>query len=71
MKLNRHYLTNPVQLLVMTLAFFAILSCTSGKKAMERGDYYQSVISAVDRLRKNPDHKKSTETLQISYPPLR
>ncbi len=45
-----------------------ILSCSSGKKAFENGNYYSAVMQSVDRLRKNPDHKKSVETLSEAYP---
>ncbi len=47
---------------------FILSSCTSGKKALERGDYYQSSLQAIERLRKNPDHKKSRMVLEKSYP---
>ncbi|MBR9997431.1 MAG: hypothetical protein KFF73_00605 [Cyclobacteriaceae bacterium] len=43
-------------------------SCTSGKKAYETGNYDQSTIQAIERLRKNPDNKKSREVLAESYP---
>lgn len=42
--------------------------CTSGKKAFEQGDYYSAVLKAVNRLRQNPGHKKSKETLRKGYP---
>lgn len=51
-------------------AFFLLLiteACTSGKKAMERGEYYRAVITSVGRLRSNPDHKKSRHTLKEAY----
>lgn len=35
---------------------------------MARGDYYDATVQAASRLRGNPDHKKSRETLRISYP---
>lgn len=41
--------------------------CSSGKKAFERGDYYDAVLQAVNRLRQKPDHKKSIEVLKLSY----
>jgi hypothetical protein len=54
------------------LLFFAVVlilfNCTSGKKAYETGNYDQSTIQAIERLRKNPDHKKSREVLSGSYP---
>jgi hypothetical protein len=53
----------PFLLLVLILA-----SCSSGKKAYQRGDYYEAVMQAIGRLRQNPDHSKSKETLRNSYP---
>ena len=54
------------------LLFFTLVvilsACSSGKKAYERGDYYSAVSKAVNRLRQNPDHNKSAETLQEAYP---
>ncbi|MEO5600435.1 MAG: hypothetical protein ABIR06_05850 [Cyclobacteriaceae bacterium] len=45
-----------------------ITACSSGKTTFERGNYYESVITSVNRLRRNHDHKKSIETLQQAYP---
>ena len=45
-----------------------VLGCSSGKKQLERGDYYEAVIKSVNRLKNNPDHKKSKETLRHAYP---
>jgi hypothetical protein len=44
------------------------VSCTSGKKSYVQGDYYQSVMQAVERLRKSPGHKKTKSTLSAAYP---
>lgn len=41
--------------------------CTSGKGALKHGDYYEAVMESVQRLRQNPDHKKSKEVLHASY----
>jgi hypothetical protein len=51
--------------LVTVLVFSA---CSSGKSTFERGNYYEAVITSVNRLRKNDDHKKSIETLTQAYP---
>ncbi|MDW8331491.1 MAG: hypothetical protein RMK43_07565 [Cyclobacteriaceae bacterium] len=51
------------------IALLGVLTaCSSGKQAFERGDYYEAVMQAVARLRQNPDHNKSRETLRNSYP---
>ncbi|HNP16876.1 MAG TPA: hypothetical protein PKL31_00475 [Fulvivirga sp.] len=57
-----------ILLLLMLSAPALFYSCTSGKKAYEKGDYYSAVLKSVDRLRKNPNHKKSKEALRNSYP---
>lgn len=55
--------------LLLTIATPLIFSaCSSGKKAYEQGDYYSAVLKSINRLRKNPNHKKSKETLKRSYP---
>jgi len=53
---------------VITLIALVTLACSSGKKAYERGDYYEAVLKSVSRLRQNPDHSKSQEALRNAYP---
>jgi hypothetical protein len=50
------------------LAGIVLASCTSGKKALERGDYYNATLQAVNRLRMSPDNKKAITALKDSYP---
>ncbi|MBL0743618.1 hypothetical protein [Chryseolinea lacunae] len=50
------------------LSLLTLLACSSGKQAFERGDYYGAVMKSVSRLRQNPDHSKSLETLKSAYP---
>ncbi|GJM28443.1 MAG: hypothetical protein DHS20C17_10780 [Cyclobacteriaceae bacterium] len=42
--------------------------CTSGKVAYEKGNYDESVLKAISRLRKSPNNKKASQTLMDSYP---
>ncbi|MFZ2907448.1 MAG: hypothetical protein WAZ98_14685 [Cyclobacteriaceae bacterium] len=58
---------NPTRLLIL-FGIIALSACTSGKKAYERGDYYEAVMQAVNRLRQNPDHDKSKEALKMPIP---
>ena len=44
-------------LLYFALSIFVLSGCSSGKQALERGDYYESVLKSISRLRKNSDHK--------------
>src|SRR5690606_13849718 len=52
----------------LAAAVLFLAACSSGKKAYERGDYYESVMKSIQRLRQNPDHSKSQETLKNAYP---
>jgi hypothetical protein len=55
-------------LIALPVILIVIASCSSGKKAYERGNYYEAVMQAVGRLRQKPDHSKSTEALKNAYP---
>jgi hypothetical protein len=57
----------PGRLLILIAVVF-VTACSSGKKAYERGEYYEAVMQAVARLRQNPDHGKSKEALKNAYP---
>ena len=54
----------------ISICYFILLTaaCSSGKKAYERGDYYDAVLKSVQRLRQKPDHSKSQEALKSAYP---
>lgn len=54
--------------LLIVLAILFSGACSSGKKAYEKGNYYDAVMKSVQRLRQNPDHSKSLETLRNGYP---
>lgn len=57
----------PVALLMLVIVAILAEGCSSGKKAYKHGDYYEAVLTSVQRLRGNPDHKKSKEVLGLSY----
>ena len=53
--------------------FFYILiliisSCSTGKKALQKGDYFYAQSKAIDRLKSSPDNKKATKVLREGYP---
>lgn len=47
---------------------FALLACSSGRQALQKGNYEESVMKSINRLRNNPNHKKARETLRQAYP---
>lgn len=48
--------------------FLVLISCTTGKKALERGDYSNATLQAVNRLRNNPNSSKAIAAVRESYP---
>ena len=58
-----------LNLLICIITIIALLSsCSSSKKALQRGDYYRAVMEAINQLRTNPNNKKSQEVLLTAYP---
>ncbi|MCK5638545.1 MAG: hypothetical protein KAH67_07520 [Flavobacteriaceae bacterium] len=47
---------------------FIVIACSSPKKLLEKGNYYQAAIQSVEKLKKNPNNKKARETLEQAYP---
>ncbi|WP_319480532.1 hypothetical protein [uncultured Draconibacterium sp.] len=54
--------------LLLLLLPLVLFSCSSGKKALQRGDYYQAISKAVERLKSNPTNDKALEVLEEGYP---
>ncbi|WP_321344144.1 hypothetical protein [uncultured Draconibacterium sp.] len=54
--------------LLLLLIPLVLFSCSSGKKALQRGDYYQAISKAVERLKSNPTNDKALEVLKDGYP---
>ena len=55
-------------LVTITIYCLILLSCSSGKKAFERGDYYNATLKAVNRLRSDPNSEKAIQAVKDSYP---
>jgi len=50
-------------------ALILLLSaCSTGKKALQQGDYYDAIIKAVNRLSSEPNNKKASQVLSEGYP---
>jgi hypothetical protein len=45
-----------------------IMSCSTGKKALQKGDYFSAVLKAVERLKSAPDNKNANKVLREGYP---
>jgi hypothetical protein len=62
-----NYSMKPVRLLIPAI-LVVVFACSSGKKAFERGEYFEAVMKSIQRLRQKPDHSKSKDALQGAYP---
>ena len=45
-----------------------LVSCSTGKKALQKGDYFSAVLKAVDRLKSAPENKNANKVLKDGYP---
>ncbi|MGI9532902.1 hypothetical protein [Lutimonas sp.] len=45
-----------------------VVACTTAKSQYEKGNYYDSVMRSVEKLRKSPNNKNARETLANAYP---
>ncbi len=59
-----------MRILLSSAAIFCLIlvSCSSGKKAFDRGDYYNATLKAVNRLRSDPNSSKAIQAVKDSYP---
>jgi hypothetical protein len=53
---------------ILLLIITVFTACSTGKKAFERGDYYEATIQAVKFLRSNPNSEKAKGVISQSYP---
>ncbi|MEQ9440889.1 MAG: hypothetical protein RIG62_17715 [Cyclobacteriaceae bacterium] len=58
----------PIYTLSILLAMIFVVQCTSSKKLLEQGNYYEAVIKATEKLRKSPNNKKAQAALRQAYP---
>jgi len=45
-----------------------LVSCSTGKKALQKGDYFSAVSKAVERLKSSPDNKNAIKVVEEGYP---
>ena len=54
-----------LQYLIYLSIFF--VACTTGKKALEKGNYDVSVFKAIDRLKSSPNNEEAKYVVQVAY----
>lgn len=45
-----------------------LISCSTGKKTLQKGDYFSAVTKAVTRLKSSPENKNAIKVLEDGYP---
>jgi hypothetical protein len=57
----------PLRYLAVGFILFTVSCSKSGTKALEKGNYYEAVLQAVEKLKKDTDNSKSSEVLPTAY----
>lgn len=53
---------------VYLMLLLLLASCSTGKKALQKGDYFSAVLKAVERLKSSPENKNAIKVLREGYP---
>lgn len=53
---------------ILGIIIILLASCSTGKKALQKGDYFSAVLKAVERLKSSPDNKNANKVLREGYP---
>jgi hypothetical protein len=54
--------------LILLLFTFVVISCSTGQKALQKGNYYNAITKAVERLKSDPSNTKALDVLRDGYP---
>src|SRR5882724_5331784 len=57
----------PFRLIFFLWMLAVLAACSSGKRALQKGNYDEAVVKAVNRLRSSPNNEKARETLREGY----
>ncbi len=53
---------------VYFMLLILLVSCSTGKKALQKGDYFSAVSKAVERLKTAPENKNAIKVVEEGYP---
>ncbi len=51
----------------LLFSIFILSSCSTGKKALQRGDYYDAISKAIERLQSDPENRNSIQVIEEGY----
>lgn len=53
---------------IFGILLFFMTSCSTGKKSLQKGEYFSAVLKAVERLKSAPENKNASKVLREGYP---
>ena len=53
---------------IFGILLFLLVSCSTGKKSLQKGEYFSAVLKAVERLKSAPENKNASDVLREGYP---
>ncbi len=57
-----------IQIWFIAVVLIVISACSTGKKALQKGDYFSAISKAVERLKTSPENKNAIQVLSDGYP---
>lgn len=55
-------------ILSLLVVLLFLNSCSTGLKSLQRGDYYDAILKAANRLSSDPDNRKASQVVREGYP---
>lgn len=53
---------------ILLVGILFLNSCSTGLKSLQRGDYYDAILKAANRLSSDPDNRKASQVVRDGYP---
>ncbi|MFA5328194.1 MAG: hypothetical protein WC384_10420 [Prolixibacteraceae bacterium] len=53
---------------LIVLSIFFLNSCSTGLKSLQKGNYYDAIMKAANRLSNDPDNRKASQVVRDGYP---
>jgi len=53
---------------IFLISLFLLNSCSTGLKSLQRGEYYDAIMKAANRLSSDPDNRKASQVVREGYP---
>ncbi|HEY3371717.1 MAG TPA: hypothetical protein VGK10_12750 [Prolixibacteraceae bacterium] len=57
-----------ISFLTFIISLMLLLACSTGKKSLEHGNYYDAIMKAANRLSSDPDNRKASQVVSEGYP---